>query len=142
MTSKKVSWQKQAKNLNPTTKVFIKTQFISAVLYSISFLIASAVGLLINISKSYAFYVCIFAFALSSFLCATYAGYKIHKNGISVGLLFCLPFNIIVLFTSIATNSFKIDLTAVISFLILIVSSMLGGIFSVNLRIKVKPRHR
>lgn len=71
-----------------------------------------------------------------------YAGYKIHKNGISVGFLFCLPFNAIVTLASIVANSFKVDLTAVISFFILIVSSMLGGIFSVNIRIKARPKRK
>lgn len=123
-------------------QVFIKTQLISALLYGVSFIIASAFGLAMNISKSYAFYVCVFAFASSSFICAMFAGYKIHKNGISIGFLFCLPFNLIVTLASIAANSFKIDLTAVISFFILVVSSMLGGIFSVNIRIKAKPRRK
>jgi len=144
MASKKIKKQKSKglSNLSDSARVFIKTQLLSLILYGLSFLIASAVGLSMNISQSYAFYVCIFAFASSSFVCAMFAGYKIHKNGMSVGLLFCLPFNAIVTFASIAANSFKIDLTAVISFFILIVSSMLGGIFSVNIRIKVRPKHK
>ena len=144
MASKKLKKQKQQKSsgLSPNMTVFIKTQLLSALLYGISFVIASAVGLSLNISKSYAFYVCIFAFASSSFICSMYAGYKIHKNGISVGFLFCLPFNAIVTLASVIANSFKVDLTAVISFFILVVSSMLGGIFSVNIRIKAKPKRR
>ena len=144
MASKK-SKQKKTKGISGLSvpmQVFIKTQFLSALLYGLSFIIASAVGLSMNISQSYAFYVCIFAFASSSFVCAMFAGYKIHKNGISIGFLYCLPFNVIVTFASIAANSFKIDLTAVISFFILIVTSMLGGIFSVNIRIKVRPRRK
>lgn len=140
--SKRLKFKSGFSGLNSNTQIFIKTQILAAVLYGLSFIIASAAGLALNISKSYAFYVCIFAFASSSMICAMFAGYKIHKNGISVGLIYCLPFNIIVTFVSIAANSFKIDLTAAISFFILIVSSMLGGIFSVNIRIKVRPKRK
>ncbi len=144
MASKRINKQKRQKGsgLSQNMTIFIKTQILSAVLYGLSFLIASAVGLSMNISTSYAFYVCIFAFASSAFVCSMYAGYKIHKNGISVGFLFCLPFNTIVTLASITLNSFKADLTAIISFFILIVTSMLGGIFSVNIRIKVKPKRK
>ena len=80
----------------------------------------------------------VFSFSVCSFIGAFYAGRKIHKNGISIGFLFCLPLNTVVILASVAANSFKIDLTALISFIILIISSMLGGIVSVNMRVKVK----
>ena len=63
---------------------------------------------------------------------------KIHKNGISIGFYVFLPMNSVVIIASVASNSFKIDLTALISFFILSVAAMLGGIVSVNMRIKVK----
>ena len=46
--------------------------------------------------------------------------------------------NFVVIIASVAANSFEIDLTALISFFILSVAAMLGGIVSVNMRIRVK----
>ncbi len=142
MTSKKVKPAKKSgfSSLNTKTQVFIKAQILALILYMISFLVASGVSLAFNVSVSYAFYVCIFAFAISSFLCALYSGYKIHKKGIVIGFLFCLPFNLLVTLISAILNSFSIDLTAVISLFIMIVSSMLGGMVSVNIRIKPKRK--
>ena len=138
MASNKTKKGKWFSELSLSTKVFLKTQILSFVLYTSSFLISAALGLSMNVSKGNAFYLAVFFYSVCSFICAYYAVRQIHKNGISVGFLFCLPMNIIIVFASIAANSFRIDLTAVISFIIFAISSMLGGIVSVNTRIKVK----
>lgn len=138
MASKRIKKTKKLSELSLPAKVFLQTLLLTLILYSISFLLSAAVGLSMNISKSNSFYLAMFAFSLCSFIGAFYAGRKIHKNGISIGFLFCLPMNAVILLASIAANSFRIDLTALISFFILSVASMLGGIVSVNMRIKVK----
>ena len=121
-----------------SSKVFVSTQILCLFLYLLLFLIASAISLSANFSCRSAFYAAILSFALASFLCGGYAGYKIRKNGISIGLLFCLPANLIVIFVSAVTNNFAVDLTMIISFFILAVASMLGGIVSVNTEKKPK----
>ncbi len=138
MASKKIKKAKKLSELSLPAKVFFKTQLLSSVLYAASFLASGALGLSMNISRSSAFYPAVFSFSVCSFIGAFYAGRKMHKNGISIGFLFCLPLNVVVIIASVAANSFKIDLTALISFIILIISSMLGGIVSVNMRVKVK----
>lgn len=138
MASKRIKKSKQFSQLSLPVKIFLKTLFLTSVLYTLAFLLSAAVGLSMNISKSSAFYLSVFAFSCCSFAGAFYAGRKIHKNGISIGFLFCLPMNFVVIIASVASNSFRIDLTALISFFILSVAAMLGGIVSVNMRIRVK----
>lgn len=138
MTSKKIKRAKKLSQLSLPAKVFFKTQLLTSALYVAAFLACGALGLSMNISRSSAFYPAVFSFSVCSFIGAFYAGRRIHKNGMSTGFLFCLPLNAIVILASVAANSFRIDLTALISFVILIISSMLGGIVSVNMRVKAK----
>ena len=128
------------KRLDNSAKIFIKSQILALTIYSLFFILASTVMFIANVNKSNSFYAAIAAFAASSFICGYYSGYKIHKNGIFVGLLFGLPANLLVSIISIIVNSFKIDLTAVISFAILLICSMLGGVLSVNTKLKPKKR--
>lgn len=123
---------------NILSEAFVKTQILCLILYLLLFLIASAICLTADFSCRGAYYAAILSFSLASFLCGGYAGYKIRKNGILIGLLFCLPANLIVSVLSAVTNNFSVDLTIVISFFILAVSSMLGGIVSVNTEKKPK----
>ena len=108
--------------------------------YCLVFIVSSAVCLSLDFDRKNMFYVSILCFAAASFICAYYAGYKIHKNGLTVGLLYSLPANIVIVLLSVAVNKFKIDLTFLISMFILIISSMLGGILSVNTKLKPKRK--
>ncbi|MCM1363617.1 MAG: TIGR04086 family membrane protein [Faecalibacterium sp.] len=126
------------KNISDKTKVFIKTQILALIVYLLFFLIASIILFSTEIDKSKSFYAAISAFAAAAFICGYFSGYKIHKKGLYVGLLFCLPMNVIITMVSLIVNSFKVDLTTTISFVILIVCSMLGGVLSVNTKLKAK----
>lgn len=137
---KRTPSKRNEKKLNPTLKVFLKTQMIAAISYLSVFLVSSIVCLSLDLKKNTMFYVSVLSFAAASFLCAYYAGYKIHKNGLVVGLLYALPTNILVIIISVIVNGFKIDLTGIISFFILIISSMLAGVLSVNTKLKSKRK--
>ena len=132
--------RKKSDTMNERTKLFIRCQILSAVVYIGLFLICSIIALSTNASKSMMFYISIAAFALSSFVCGFYAGMKTRKNGLQVGLLNALIFNTLVLLVSITVNSFKVDFTAIISYAILLICSMLGGIAAVNTKQKPKVK--
>lgn len=128
------------KKLSPPLAIFLKSQIVAAVCYLSMFIIGSVVSLSFDLKRPNLFYISILCFCLSSFICAYYAGYKIHKNGLVVGLLYSLPANILTIVISVAVNQFKIDLTVLISLFILLISSMLGGILSVNTKLKPKRK--
>lgn len=128
------------KIMNPVWKVFIHTQLLALAVYSVVFLIDSFICLSLDLDRSHMFYFSALSFALSSFICSYFAGFKIHKNGIAVGLIYALPANLIVILISVIVNGFKIDLTVAISIFILLICSMLGGILSVNTKLKPKRK--
>lgn len=137
---KKVKRIRKSDTLNVPMQVFIKTQILAAIIYTVTFIAAGIVSLSADLPEKYMFYVTVLSFSADSFACAAFAGNKLHKNGMITGLLFCLPFNTLVIFISAIVNSFKVDLTAAVAYFILIVISMLGGIISVNSRSKPKVR--
>lgn len=135
---KRPAKKKSEKKLSKNVSVFIKTQILLFILYSAVLFIASLVVYTSTLGSNTYFYITALSLALMSFVGGYYSGYKIHKNGLLISLVYCLPMNVIVLFISSAVNKFKIDLTILISFAILIICSMLGGVLSVNTKIKTK----
>lgn len=126
------------KKMNESTVVFLKAQILYIVLSLLLMLLTSMILYSSSIDKKYYFYAAAAVLALTSFLCAYFAGYKIHKNGLVTGLLYSLPCNVIWLLISLIINSFKADATGLIAFAVLVISSMLGGILSVNTKLKAK----
>lgn len=127
-----------AKKLNPTLSVFLKAMIMQLVVYTVLFTTASTVCYMTDIDRKLYFYIAAFVSLLSNLLAAYYSGFKIHKNGLTVGLLFCLPMNLIILLISFLINSFHIDFTALIAFAVSEISAMLGGVLSVNTKVKPK----
>lgn len=138
MTKRSKGKPRSEKKINARTKIFIKTQIFALIVYILIFTVTSVAVYYSDIDKSKSFYLSAIAFAVSSFICGFYPGYKIHKNGLYVGLLFGLPMNIIIVFISFIINSFHVDFTALITLVILIICSMLGGVLSVNTKLKAK----
>lgn len=126
------------KRLSGNAGVFIRAQIIYLIL-SLAFLLISAfISYSSSLDTKFYFYITVFSIALASFLSSFYSGYKIHKNGLVVGLLFSLPMNIIWLIVSAVINSFKSDATIIISLVVLLIVSMLGGVLAVNTGLKAK----
>lgn len=124
---------------NHIKKVFLKTQLLQFLLTL--FLIVSVSTVIYhsdNLPLNSYFYIITAALAVSDFISGFYCGIKIRKNGMLNALLFCLPVNLVYFLASVIINTFKIDLTMLFSSIIIIVSSMLGGIFSVNYKSKIK----
>lgn len=140
MSAPKTRRAKRAEALSLPVQTFIKTQLLAAILYSGLFFAVSVVALSVDLPECYMFYACVLSLSAGSFVCAFYAAGKLHKNGMVTGLLFCLPFNTLVIIISLAVNSFKIDLSAAVAYFILVVTSMLSGIVAVNRKSKPKIR--
>lgn len=140
MSAPKGKRSKRAEALSLPVQTFIKTQILAAILYFGLFFAVSVAALSADLPECYMFYACVLSFSAGSFVCAFFAAGKLHKNGMVTGLLFCLPFNTLVILMSSIVNSFKIDLTAAVAYFILIVTSMLGGIVAVNRNSKPKIR--
>ena len=80
MASKRIKKSKQFSQLSLPVKIFLKTLFLTSVLYTLAFLLSAAVGLSMNISKGSTFYLSVFAFSCCSFAGAFYAGRKIERT--------------------------------------------------------------
>lgn len=122
--------------------VFFKTQALIVIINLIVLMLISVIAYCSSINRCWYFYIAISAFSITSFIGGYYSGYKIHENGMVTGLLFCLPLNIIISLISLTVNSFKADITFFISLAILLICSMLGGILSVNTRMKAKKNRK
>ncbi len=142
MSDKKVSVSKKDKKMNPTTLLFLKTQVLMLVINAIFALSASFAFYVFQVNQNLYFYFSVIIFGLTSFIGGYYSGYHLHKNGLVIGLIFCLPMNVLLILISFALNHFKFDLTSVISLFLLLIASMLGGVLSVNTRLKAKQNNR
>jgi len=63
---------------------------------------------------------------------------KTKKNGLLNGIFYALPANVFYIVISLFFNSFKIDYFIIISLLLLVLSSAIGGVLSVNFKPKTK----
>ena len=124
---------------NVTLNVFIKSQIIIIILYTVLLTVASVI--LYNYEelsdKSY-FYITSILSAFANFSGGFYAGMKLKQNGLVTALLFSIPTTMIVLLISISINNFHIDLTLLFTAIIMLCGGMLGGITSVNTNVKTK----
>ncbi len=72
----------------------------------------------------------------SAFFSGIITGVKFRKNGMIKAVVITLPVNLIILLTSLIFNGFKADLNMLISILVLEASAAMGGILSVNRKIR------
>lgn len=140
MAEKSKTAKNQGRSLNINTRIFLKTQVLSLATYIMLFLLTAVISLKMNLDEKACFYAAIFVFALSSFVSGYFSGYKVRKNGLVTGLVFALPANAAAVFISLACSGFKADFTILITLMILLISSMLGGVLSVNTRLKAKRK--
>ena len=121
--------------INPKIKIFIRTQVLLISLSTVSLLAVSLAVYSINdISFNLYFYLINASLAVSDFVSGFYSGIKLKKNGMLNAGLYCLPVNLFFVLISVFLNNFNIDLTLIFSIIILLSSSMLGGILSVNIK--------
>ncbi len=127
------------KNINSNKlklKNFIKMQIINAVVLLIIFLAFVFVSVGADVGVNSMFYIALAFTGFASFISGCIAGFKERKKGIICGIVNALPFNVILLVTSLAFNGFKADISLPITLLTGLLAAAAGGIVSVNIRLK------
>ncbi len=113
--------------------LLINTSFnllVCAVLCLVMFMAGS------NIDSNYFMILTLLCFSV--FVSGYYSGRKFRKNGIVIGIIYNLPFILILVITALAINTFLFDSRLIITLVSLLLFSALGGIVSVNTRKKQK----
>lgn len=76
--------------------------------------------------------------AFSCFITAYFVGFKIRKNGMITGVIYNLPFLLILIISALSVNAFKFDFYMFVTIAVIVFASAIGGIISVN----TKRKHR
>ena len=119
---------------NSTVSTFINVQIFSLITYIVVFLIFSFVALAADLSRKYDYLFSVIIFVICSFLTGFYAGNKQRQNGLLTGIVYSLPMNTLTLLISLIFSDFKADYSIIITALLLVISSAVGGILAVNKR--------
>ena len=121
---------------NKNSKEYLKLQLVGFIIYLIFFIIASAVSVMADIKIDYMTYISMLFIGLSSLFTGFISGIKERKNGIIRGVLGALPINSSVIIISLIFSHFKADLSLLYTAVVCLVMSAVGGIISVNIRLK------
>lgn len=127
--------RKKTENKNLSELILCLKAFI---VYSVIYAIACVSVLYLDVDNSLLIPVSLCAFCLSGFLSGFIVGRIKRKNGMINGIVYSLPATAIFLSVSMLLNSFRIDLTLLISIICMLVFSGAGGVISVNIRKKTK----
>lgn len=119
---------------NSTVSTFINVQIFSLITYISVFLIFSFIALAADLSRKYDYLFSVIIFVICSFLTGFYSGNKLRQNGLLTGIVYSLPMNTLTLLISLIFSDFKADSSIIITVLLLVVSSAVGGILAVNKR--------
>ena len=85
------------------------------------------------------FYMLILFLGMAALLCSFLAAKKEKQRGLLIGFLTTLPAHVLLFGLSLLLGQSKADLRLLLSFIILSLISMLGGVLGVNRR--EKPKH-
>lgn len=125
---RRISNKQPNKNIK---KVIFSFVFILLIYLIISLLIC-AFMFVVELPHTSFYFIAMISIALSSFFSGVTVG-KIYKiNGLINGILFNLPFILIILVVSLSLNNFQFDYKAAITLLVMLLSSAGGGVFAVN----------
>ena len=121
---------------NATIDIFIKTQIFAMIIYFVSFLLFSVIGLMADLSVKYDLLYSLLSFGLASFAVGFFIGRKLRQNGMLAGVIYSLPLNTLVVLLSLIFSDFTVDLNIAITAIVLLVTAGVGGIVAVNSRLK------
>ncbi len=131
-----MSQRKNSNKKNDSLKKYIKYQLIILLFYFVLFLIFCSVSVVADVNKDILPYISVFFICVGSLAAGFFAGIKERKNGILSGLSYALPSDIIWITVSLILNGFKADIILPITVFASIILSALGGIISVNIKLK------
>lgn len=115
---------------------FLKLQIINFIIDLSVLFVVCAVCVGADLKQEYVFFAALLLIGICSFLSGFTAGIKERRNGMIKGVISGLPFNLIIMLVSLIMNGFSADLNALFTFLGGLLFSAIGGIVSVNIRIK------
>ncbi len=127
------------KNLNSKDiriKNFMKMQIINIAAYLTVFVVLVLISLGCDVGTDSMLYISIAFIGVSSFISGCIAGFRERRKGIICGIVNVLPLNILIFAFSLIFNSFKADISILITFLTGILTSATGGIVAVNIRLR------
>ena len=130
----------QNKN-NKNTNIFkdrIRLLLISFTIETAFFFIGAVIAFFADIKNSGYYSMCLLSLSLGCFVSGFVTARKMKHNGLMHAVIYSLPGNLSYIVLSSALNSFKIDYHIILSLMLIIVSSAIGGIISVNVRPKLK----
>lgn len=127
---------KKASNDKGQLNIFIYVQLFSLIVYTVLFLLGCLIALQADLPKKYDYVSSLIIFALGSFITGYFAGIKLRKNGLLSGIIYALPMNLAVILISLIFGRFTFGINLIITAIVLISVSGLGGILAVNKRFR------
>ena len=124
----------KSKKLSEGTASYINSQLLSFAVYGFAYILACSISLFADLNSDFDFCLCLLAFGGASFVSGFIGGNKVRKKGIATGILYALASNMIAILASLISVGFKCDFRLAITFIILLVTSAVGGIAAVNKR--------
>lgn len=115
---------------------YLKLQLINLGVYAVLFMLLCLIAVSTDIKKEHTLYAALIYIGIASFVSGFIFGLKERKNGILCGIFGSLPLNIVLIFASLISNGFSIDLNILYSLLTGLMCGVIGGIVSVNIRLR------
>ena len=136
MEKSKPNRNKRAIKDNSQLNSFLYVQIFSFIAYIVLFFLGCFIALKADIPRKYDYIVSLIIFAVASFLTGYFAGIKLRKNGLLFGVIYALPMNIVIIIISLILGGFTFGINLIITAIVLIAVSGIGGILAVNKRIR------
>lgn len=116
----------------------IKGTVIGVAVTFVTMLLLSAVMLIFNISENFAVPFATISVALGSFSAAFYTARKVGNKGYLIGIIVGLVSFAAVLLVSLLVSKQSIGVNTLFHLVIILISSMIGGILGINSLVKSK----
>ncbi len=129
MSENKKTEKNKAKN-------YFKILIINIIISMFFLFVFSAACVVFDVKKEFMNYISFVFIGFTSFTVGFINGIRERKNGMIKGVISALPIIVILFIISILINGFDLDVNMVFSALFGLLLSAVGGIISVNIRIK------
>lgn len=113
--------------------------FIFPVLFMLFLLcIISLISVLVDLQKGSVFKILLVIIASCSFISAFLSGKTKRQHGLITGIIYNLPFIVVLTTISLVLNQFSFNINLLISLVVSVLASSIGGVIGVNIRQRVK----
>ena len=115
---------------------FLRVQIFAVIIYIVIFMFGAVIALSMDLSQKYDFIFTLIVFAICSLITGFYTGLKLRQNGLVSGVIYTLPINAVTILISLILCDFNVSINTLITAIVLIITSAIGGIFAVNKRLR------